>query len=115
MKATEGIENIARTYGRPPRPVMPPNERVHSGGILALWPGVLVGVVVMLLFWALLGCAAQLGPDRWMVSKWDICGFAGGVSLKIDGPMGIGLHLGCDSPPEVVSDLDTVLEEEVPE
>ena len=45
----------------------------------------------------LTGCAAQIGPDRFMVTKWDICGWEGGVAFEVNF-MEAGVRLGCTDP-----------------
>lgn len=41
-----------------------------------------------------LGCAAQIGPDKVMLAKWDICGWEGGVRFDAEF-MSFKLGLGC--------------------
>ena len=57
-----------------------------------------------------LACAGQVGPDRWMLVKWDVCNWerTQGVAASAE-IMGAKLRLGCDPTyvPPPNTDVDT--------
>jgi len=59
--------------------------------------------ILVLLAVLSLGCAAQIGPDRWMLAKWDICGWEGGVRFDVE-IMAAKLGLGCITDPGMVTE-----------
>ncbi len=56
-----------------------------------------IKIVSLLLVLFLGGCAAQFGTDG-KILKYDICGWVGGVALKVGAGGIFDLELGCTDP-----------------
>ena len=63
----------------------------------------LATAALILSLFLFLGCAAQVGPNKFMLAKWDICGWEGGVRFDVEF-MAVKMGLGCITDPDMVSE-----------